>query len=54
MTDIEQLVYELSTGVGALCPDCGSQHTEDNGSGEYRCVDCDHRWGIDNGERYGY
>lgn len=44
----------LSHAVGAECPDCGSRETEDNGSTEYRCCACDHRWGIENGERYGF
>lgn len=39
---------------GMQCPECGSQRTEDNSFTEYRCVDCDHRWGFDCGERYGY
>lgn len=44
----------LTAAVGSKCPDCSSRNTEDNGGTEYRCVECDHRWGIDCGERYGY
>lgn len=40
--------------AGFICPECGSHKTEDNGFKEYRCVDCDHRWGIEHGEKYGY
>lgn len=42
---------------GWQCPDCGSTKTESNGSTEYRCIACDHRWGFDGGargERYGF
>ncbi len=39
---------------GEQCPDCGSSETESNGGSEHRCVKCDHRWGFDNGERYGF
>lgn len=42
---------------GWQCPDCASTRTESNGSTEYRCVTCDHRWGFDGGprgEQYGF
>jgi ribosomal protein L37AE/L43A len=42
---------------GRRCPECNGHDTECNGSTEYRCRDCDHRWGLDGGprgERYGY
>lgn len=48
------LVREAAASVGSQCPECDSRNTEDNGSTEYRCCCCDHRWGIDSGERYGY
>ena len=43
------------TLCGSVCPDCGSRETEDNGASEYRCVECDHRWGRDyeGGDWYG-
>jgi DNA-directed RNA polymerase subunit RPC12/RpoP len=43
-----------AVAAGEQCPDCGSTDTESNGSTEYRCVECDHRWGTDCNERYGY
>ena len=42
-----------AVAAGEQCPECGSTNTESNGATEYRCVECDHRWGFD-GERYGY
>lgn len=48
------LVREAAQAVGAECPECGSRDTEDNGGTEYRCRVCDHRWGTDSGERYGF
>lgn len=45
---------DLLFQLGDYCPDCGSTNTESNGSTEYRCVECDHRWGVDCGEHYGY
>lgn len=47
------LVRDAAAAVGAECPQCGSRNTEDNGSTEHRCVECDARWGFDLGERYG-
>ena len=43
-----------SIATGAACPECGSADTEDNGGTEYRCAQCDHRWGTEGGEPYGY
>jgi tRNA(Ile2) C34 agmatinyltransferase TiaS len=51
---LKRLTDELAIAAGALCPECRSRDTEDNGSTEYRCRKCDHRWGVDMGERYGY
>lgn len=42
---------------GKRCPDCASEDTESNGSTEYRCRECDHRWGFEggrSGEPYGF
>lgn len=51
-----QAVSGLAAAIaaGAVCPDCGCTETESNGHTEYRCVECDHRWGREYGERYGY
>jgi hypothetical protein len=41
---------------GERCPECDCTQTESNGSTEYRCCACDHRWGRDGGpqcELYG-
>lgn len=40
--------------TGKLCPECFSVATESNGHTEYRCIKCDHRWGVDMGAPYGY
>lgn len=48
------LVREARASIGYQCPDCDSTDTESNGGTEYRCRVCDHRWGTDCGERYGY
>lgn len=45
---------ERRIATGKECPECGAWDTEDNGATEYRCKRCDHRWGTENGERYGY
>jgi tRNA(Ile2) C34 agmatinyltransferase TiaS len=50
--DAEQI--DVAIAAGEMCPDCGCRETESNGHGEYRCCECDHRWGIDFGMRYGY
>jgi len=39
---------------GEQCPECSSASVESNGGSEYRCVACDHRWGFECGERYGF
>lgn len=44
----------VAVASGAQCPACDGRDTEDNGRSEYRCVSCDHRWGHDHGERYGF
>ena len=46
-------VKEHAAAMGLVCPECKSQKTESNGKREFRCVECDHRWGFD-GERYGF
>lgn len=48
------LVREAAAAVGSECPECGATETEDNGGTEYRCCCCDHRWGTEGGERYGF
>lgn len=50
----QTLVREAAQAAGSECPDCGCRETEDNGGTEYRCTACDHRWGFDCGERYGF
>lgn len=50
----KKLVSEAAHAAGHECPECGSRVTESNNSTEYRCVNCDHRWGYDCGERYGF
>lgn len=40
---------EAAVDAGELCPECGCTSTESNGHrgrwAEYRCTDCDHRFG---------
>ena len=48
------LVREARAAIGEECPECGSRVTEDNGGTEYCCVHCDHRWGCEGSERYGF
>lgn len=48
------LLKDAAHAVGEECPECGCRHTESNGASEYRCTECDHRWGFDGGERYGF
>jgi tRNA(Ile2) C34 agmatinyltransferase TiaS len=50
----QELADDVAIAAGEMCPDCGCGETESNGHGEYRCCECDHRWGIDFGMRYGY
>ena len=50
----QALVRDAAAAVGSQCPDCDSRDTEDNGGTEYRCRQCDARWGFDCGERYGF
>jgi tRNA(Ile2) C34 agmatinyltransferase TiaS len=50
----QELADDMAIAAGETCPDCGCRETESNGHGEYRCCECDHRWGIDFGMRYGY
>lgn len=50
----ERLVREAAQAAGEECPECRCRDTESNGSTEYRCTACDHRWGREYGERYGY
>lgn len=54
---IDQVARNLRIEAGLQCPQCDSPDTEDNGSLEYRCCNCDHRWGREggrDGEPYGY
>lgn len=51
---LQALMREAAQAVGSECPECGSRDTEDNSASEYRCVACDHRWGFEYGERYGF
>lgn len=47
----------ISIATGEQCPECDSRDTESNGSTEYRCCKCDHRWGFEGGvrgETYGF
>jgi len=48
------LAKDAGYAFGSECPECGSRDTESNGSAEYRCVHCDHRWGHEYGTRYGF
>ena len=48
------LVRQAAIATGSVCPECDSIDTEDNGRTEYRCRCCDHRWGNDGSEIYGY
>ena len=49
-----ELKQLLEKAIDDGCPDCDSSDIESNGSTEYRCRVCDHRFGTDCGERYGY
>jgi len=48
------LLEDARHALGEECPDCGHTETESNGQREYRCCSCDHRWGFECGERYGF
>jgi ribosomal protein L37AE/L43A len=48
------LVRKAAQASGEECPECGCRDTESNGSSEWRCVECDHRWGFEYGEPYGF
>jgi tRNA(Ile2) C34 agmatinyltransferase TiaS len=50
----EILRKHLDKEYSLVCPDCGCREIESNNLTEYRCVECDHRWGFDNGEPYGF
>jgi transposase-like protein len=53
----EELSRSLKVQMGDLCPECGSTNVMSNDGNyatEHLCADCDHRWGVDNGERYGF
>lgn len=50
----KSLIRDAAAAMGEECPDCGSRDTESNGSTEFRCCKCDHRWGHEYGERYGF
>lgn len=51
---LDACARDARLSTGGECPDCGGTDIEDNGGTEYRCVTCDHRWGYDHGERYGF
>lgn len=51
---LAKLAKTLSVATGSVCPECNSTDTEDNGFTAYRCGNCDHRWGTEYGERYGF
>lgn len=51
---LRALAQRLGVASGSVCPDCNSRDTEDNGASEYRCSACDHRWGTESGEQYGF
>ena len=50
----EEALIVRRIACGEQCPECSSATTESNGSSEYRCVACDHRWGFEGDERYGF
>lgn len=44
---------------GDQCPECAGTRTESNGGRaerdeEFRCIDCDARWGYEAGEPYNF
>lgn len=46
---LRRLADAVSVATGEKCPECGCTSTESNGHtgrwAEYRCTDCDHRFG---------
>jgi hypothetical protein len=50
----QALLRDAAQAFGEECPECGNSDTESNGSTEFRCCACDHRWGHEYGERYGF
>jgi len=50
----DEMSRELKHQMGENCPECGGTNVASNGHGEHICIDCDHRWGFDCGERYGF
>jgi DNA-directed RNA polymerase subunit RPC12/RpoP len=51
---LKDLKRESAHAAGEECPECDSRVTECNGDTEYRCAACDHRWGFEYGDRYGF
>jgi tRNA(Ile2) C34 agmatinyltransferase TiaS len=51
---LRDLKREAAHAAGEECPECNSRVTESNGDTEYRCIACDHRWGFEYGNRYGF
>jgi tRNA(Ile2) C34 agmatinyltransferase TiaS len=49
-----QRIVAAQVRRGQRCPSCGGTKTESNETTEFRCIDCDHRWGFDHGEQYGF
>lgn len=45
---------EAAVRAGLTCPACDSDKTGDNGYMEFCCEECDHRWGCEGGEWYGF
>ena len=57
LSDFEVGTAEHAQALGQQCPECGGTRTESNNESEYRCFNCDHRWGFDrygSGNRYGF
>jgi transposase-like protein len=55
LASLATLHRALRHATGTECPECRSESTECNGGrGEYRCVECDHRWGDDGSGHYGF
>lgn len=58
-TKAQRLAQLSRQGHGYECPECGSTHTESNGGRiaydeEFRCIECDHRWGYEAGQPYNF